>query len=416
MSSVQCRFCSRSNPADAMFCDSCGGQLNLAPCPHCEGVNEVMATVCHACNGELVATTVEGAFGRSPYLGSGPERSGFEARREQIGMPSAASERPIGSSRETRPAADAAAGSRIQRVADLIRQAPPAVLAAYSAHRTRHSTERGKTRSDPAKVDIGSAPAAAPRELGAFGMDIVELAPQAEERPAEHAQVDAKPNHAAPAEHAVQPLPAAPRSHRTNAASFFTRRRIAAAAVAGVLLAGGVLLYGPSSRSPVRPASPAGSAAPAEAPPSTESRARVESAAVQGESAAAIPSVPPAGQPALAERESPTASPVTQTTTHLAAPAEAATAAQPVERAPRRAHVQSSGAGGTVAKPSQTVAACSEGLVALGLCRSETGEAQPAARIRSANNVRQPAKDEAGCNEAAAALGLCTSITTSGKD
>jgi hypothetical protein len=411
---MQCRFCSRSNPADAMFCEGCGGQLNLAPCPYCKGVNEVTATVCHACNGELVATTVEGAFDASPHLESGPESSGFEARREPIGTPSAASERPIGSSREARPAAEAAAGSRIERITDLIRQGPPTVIDAYSAHRARDSAARERTLGDPSKIYSGSAPAAAPRELSAFGMDVVDLAPQAEERPAEHTQLDAMPNHAAPAEHAVQALPVARRSHGTNAASFFTRRRVAAAAVAGVLLAGGVLLYDPSSRSPVHPASPAGSAAPAEVRPSTESRAGAESAAVQGESAAAIPSVPPAGQPALAEGESPPASPIPQTTTHPAVPTEAATAAQPVEPAPGSARVQSSGADGTAAKPGQTVAACAEGLMALGLCPSESG--QPAAQIRSANNVRQPIKDEAACNEAAAALGLCTSITTKGKD
>jgi hypothetical protein len=411
MSSVQCHFCSRSNSVDALFCDVCGGQLNLAPCPHCDGVNEVTATVCHACNGDLVATTVERGLGAGPFGESGSEFGGFEARPEQIGTPSAASERPIGSSR-ARPAADAAAGSRIERVADLIRQAPLDVLARYSAHRARHSDEGDNTRSEPGKVYIGSAPAVQPRDRGAFGMAIVDFARQAEEGPPEHTKVDAEPDHAAPAETTVQPMPAARRTLTANAASFFTRRWIAAAAVAGVALTGGVLLlYDPSSSTPVHSTASVGTAAPANAVPSTQSGAPVEPGALQGE-AAAIPSVPPEQGAASAEREPAPASPITQTT-QAAAPSDTATISQRVDPPPPRARVQSSGGRGTVAKPSQT-AACTEGVVALGLCRS-AGEAQPPARIRSAN-VRQAAKNEAGCNEAAAALALCTPITTSGKD
>jgi hypothetical protein len=59
MSHVQCYFCSRVNASDAMFCDACGGQLNLRPCPNCEAVNEASATLCYACKCDLAQTAAE---------------------------------------------------------------------------------------------------------------------------------------------------------------------------------------------------------------------------------------------------------------------------------------------------------------------------------------------------------------------
>ena len=59
MSHVQCYFCSRVNASDAMFCDACGGQLNLRPCPKCEAVNEASATLCYACECDLARTAAE---------------------------------------------------------------------------------------------------------------------------------------------------------------------------------------------------------------------------------------------------------------------------------------------------------------------------------------------------------------------
>ncbi len=50
MSPTLCRFCEQPNPPDSRFCNACGGQLNLAPCPHCGAVNDVTATNCHQCS------------------------------------------------------------------------------------------------------------------------------------------------------------------------------------------------------------------------------------------------------------------------------------------------------------------------------------------------------------------------------
>ena len=53
MSLSTCPFCSHGNPADAKFCSACGGQVNLAPCPHCAAVNDVAATTCYHCKRPL---------------------------------------------------------------------------------------------------------------------------------------------------------------------------------------------------------------------------------------------------------------------------------------------------------------------------------------------------------------------------
>jgi double zinc ribbon protein len=57
MSLTRCRYCEQDNPADARFCSSCGGALNLPPhlasCPRCGTVNPVRATVCCWCSGPL---------------------------------------------------------------------------------------------------------------------------------------------------------------------------------------------------------------------------------------------------------------------------------------------------------------------------------------------------------------------------
>ena len=57
MSLTPCPYCTHGNPANAKFCNECGGTLSLAPCPHCGAVNEVGATACHQCRKPL--TTVE---------------------------------------------------------------------------------------------------------------------------------------------------------------------------------------------------------------------------------------------------------------------------------------------------------------------------------------------------------------------
>ena len=57
MTLTRCRYCEHGNPADAKFCSSCGGALNLpkylASCPRCGTVNPITATVCCWCNDQL---------------------------------------------------------------------------------------------------------------------------------------------------------------------------------------------------------------------------------------------------------------------------------------------------------------------------------------------------------------------------
>ena len=57
MTLIRCRYCEHDNPADAKFCSSCGGALNLpkhlASCPRCGTVNPITATVCCWCNDQL---------------------------------------------------------------------------------------------------------------------------------------------------------------------------------------------------------------------------------------------------------------------------------------------------------------------------------------------------------------------------
>jgi len=53
MSLNSCPFCEQVNPADAKFCNACGGALHLLPCPRCGAVNDVTATTCYQCNGPL---------------------------------------------------------------------------------------------------------------------------------------------------------------------------------------------------------------------------------------------------------------------------------------------------------------------------------------------------------------------------
>jgi len=59
MSHTLCRFCGQANPPESKFCNGCGGQLNLAPCPRCGAVNEVTATSCHECSGELAGNRAD---------------------------------------------------------------------------------------------------------------------------------------------------------------------------------------------------------------------------------------------------------------------------------------------------------------------------------------------------------------------
>lgn len=342
-----------------MFCNGCGGQLNLAPCPRCEAVNDVTASVCHACKAELVEAHAE-HVSTSEHGGSGLDAGGIDTRRERSGAQAVDNGGRFGS-RETLAGADDAAGSIVERMAGSTRQARTDVLVGQDDLSSEHATFRVE-RYD-----------------------------------------------AVPVENAMVALQAAPRLLSPKGA-LFTRRPIATAAGAVVLVAIGALLYD-LSRSPVR-SSPAGSAAPVQPVTPSESAAPVESTgSAQDESAAPIRSTEAAEQPAHAERESATATPSTEPTGPAAARGASATAGNPVQPAPRGTRARNSAAGGAAAAVSESAAACTDGVVALGLCASQSAAAQSRARTGSAPDVaRRSAKDDATrvCNDAAAALGLCT--------
>jgi len=57
MSLIRCPYCEQGNPAEARFCNACGGALHLPPhlasCARCGTVNPVAATVCCWCRAQL---------------------------------------------------------------------------------------------------------------------------------------------------------------------------------------------------------------------------------------------------------------------------------------------------------------------------------------------------------------------------
>ena len=53
MLSLCCSFCQHANPADAKYCNECGGALRLKPCVRCDAINAQDATRCHHCGGDF---------------------------------------------------------------------------------------------------------------------------------------------------------------------------------------------------------------------------------------------------------------------------------------------------------------------------------------------------------------------------
>lgn len=51
--SLRCLFCQHLNPAGAVFCNDCGGQLNLQPCEQCGAIDSRAATNCYKCGAEF---------------------------------------------------------------------------------------------------------------------------------------------------------------------------------------------------------------------------------------------------------------------------------------------------------------------------------------------------------------------------
>jgi ribosomal protein L40E len=332
MSSVQCHFCSSSNPPGARFCRRCLAQLNLAPCPHCNGVNELSATVCHACEGELLQPSLEYASVGSEEPGPDPAPGGID-----LGSPSA----------------------------------------------TR-SPYSGLFHGSSRELYVNAEDAAA-RPLLAGGV------------PARKSMVLLRP----------EPTP-----FRHTAAPF-NRRWIAVGVGAAFLLAVGMFVDEPSRRV-VHVTSPVPTASPDTAFSSAEWDAYLQRAvAVQPESVPAILSNQPAQNPAATSPEPTFALPLSEM--RAAPEVDNPIVIRPVEPAASRATVQSSVSSAT-ATTFIGSATCTAGVMALGLCSFEAGQAKPppakpATQIGSSTDVAQrPLYREVtrGCREAAAALGLCT--------
>ena len=49
MASLTCSFCKHVNPDGSKFCNECGSVLGLRPCAQCDAINDVGATYCHHC-------------------------------------------------------------------------------------------------------------------------------------------------------------------------------------------------------------------------------------------------------------------------------------------------------------------------------------------------------------------------------
>jgi hypothetical protein len=245
MSHVQCYFCSRPNAADAMFCEACGGQLSLRPCPGCEAVNDATAELCYACKRELARAAVE----------------------------------------------DSSAGNE----------------------------------------DVGSSDALS-------------------ERRPDYARIGLVRDDAVPVGNAVVTLEQ-PHAARAGNATLFKRRMILAAAGVCVLVAIGIILFA-STRVLIRAPAPAGATGPTQSAAPADSAPPERTGTVEAESAAAAASKETSQEP-TAPRET------------------RVEAKQTVEPPPARGRLESTAAVGAVGATSGSVAACEQGVEALGLCASE---------------------------------------------
>ena len=275
--------------------------------------------------------------------------------------------------------------------------------------------EPEETHSEAVQGDPGRTTQAKSTEFRRPYADTVASRRQLNELPPERAKIGVERQNAAPPKNAVVPWGATPGLRRRPRASF-SGRRIAMGVSAGVLLAIGLLVHGPTGvlghlTSLVSGVLPGSTSIPNEL-----SALPQRTVTLQEESAPAIPSsrraplppmAPPAQQPASAQRESTSAVPVTQVTVRAAPQDEDPKASRPTTPAPSPASVQS---GRVADKVSETAATCSYGVAALGLCPLEAAQTQAATQIRSSTEAtREPSKDNptGECKEAAVALGLC---------
>jgi hypothetical protein len=199
-----------------------------------------------------------------------------------------------------------------------------------------------------------------------------------------------------------------------HTAAPLNRRWIAVGVGAGFLLVLGMFMHEPSRRT-VHVTLPASSVSPDTAFSSAEWDAYVQRAVtVQGESVPALLSSQAAQNPAASSSESPFSLP--SSAVRAAPQVDNAIVIRPPEPVASRATLQSSVSSAPATTFIESATTCTAGVMALGLCSFEAGQAKPppakpATQVGSAADVAQrPLYREVtrGCREAAAALGLCT--------
>jgi hypothetical protein len=254
MSCVRCSFCSTVNPTDVKYCNSCWGQLNLAPCPHCDGVNEVTALICHACESQLVEASVEEAsFAEQP--GSDPAR-GASDRENQTASRETVSGRLLGSGRETGVGTAHGAAIHHESNGGSISCAATDLPPAHSARAAPYSTGPDEYRGEPAEHRVGSAPVLTLTERRVLGAHPVACSAKAQSvaSPPKNGEPAVEPQGAEAANNAVEPLTEAHGLPKRDPMRF-RQPRVVVPVAAGFILALGILVYG-LSRGPVHSPSP----------------------------------------------------------------------------------------------------------------------------------------------------------------
>jgi hypothetical protein len=306
----------------------------------------------------------------------------------------------FGSRRKTGLSADD--GSSVEHVTGSVRHLAMEPTAAHGSRGVRNRPEADETRSLPAAGDINSRTV-----FDRFGGDAAARRSPYNELRLASAKIDAERQKVDPATTLRVPVRPAHTSRRRAQAAF---NRIAAAVAACFVLAIGMLVYG-ALRGPVHLTSPVPIALPGEEAIWTEWGARAEHGITsQYESVPAIPSIHSAQEPAAAKLESTIPAPLKEVTGRAAPRDDGAIVSEPVEQWSSPATVQSGVADAVAGRVTDIAAACSTGGVALGLCPSQAGQAQPATETSSSTDLARWPKDEPAsghCNKAVVALGLC---------
>jgi hypothetical protein len=122
--SLQCLFCKHLNPADAIFCNECGTQLNLQPCKRCGAIDDRAAEKCYKCGASFTLPAQPG-----PDAVPAPAITGKELASSALSNASPAGKPP------TQPADDLADAPSALQWAAQTRSSEPDVNATRSRRR-----------------------------------------------------------------------------------------------------------------------------------------------------------------------------------------------------------------------------------------------------------------------------------------